>query len=160
MSAGRDGRLTKRERWLLAVSFIATLGIWLAVAWPSLRVAMFGSPTPKLVGESFESVTLKLRVFYADEEDLEVQITDAAAIERLCDIIEAAEPARAHACSSFGYLVFNKPNGQQIGLSILAGHDEEFYEYRYGRHFRMNRADFLEAMKPFDVEADRLVNRR
>lgn len=142
-------RATRRQQVLIAIGTLAAL---LVVAWPVIRGPLLGRP-PKLNGMTFEKVMLELAAPpFADGEAISAELTDGEAIARIAAAIQDATPTLAHRCAEIGSVTFFKPGGETIRVRILPGHDDMHMEYRFNGHFRMNRARFLEAMKPFEVE--------
>ena len=71
----------------------------------------------------------------------------------MLDVLGRAERASEHKCASTGSIEIAREDGAVECLSILPGHNSEFYEYRYrGRINRVDRRPFIQALKAMGLD--------
>jgi hypothetical protein len=106
--------------------------------------------------DSVESVEIKLTSWLGRQDDDKVTSSDATKINTLLGLIRDARATSDHKCGDSGKIVLHCKDGEQIKLGILAGHDEDYYEFRAYRNdssdiFRVERKAFVEALRDFGV---------
>jgi hypothetical protein len=106
---------------------------------------------PDFAAGSIEVVEIKLSGLAKRQKAAEIRSTDAAQITALLDVLRSAVATRDHKCANSGQIALSQKEKGEVRIGILAGHDEQHYEFRLYRGgsydiFQVERAPFLKAM--------------
>jgi hypothetical protein len=103
-----------------------------------------------------ESVTVELFKYSPDpghgpgwvQEPVQVTINDPAVIQPLLDVFRRASRAEEHKCPNGGTITIRRTDGGVEEVRILPGHDEGYYEYRFGSRInKVPREPLLAALR-------------
>ncbi|GAB4145115.1 MAG: hypothetical protein Tsb009_17140 [Planctomycetaceae bacterium] len=132
----------------LLVAFLILVA--LGVEW------WFFPSVPDTTPDKIKEIELELNSdFFREDRSIATQMTSSnpEVISQLGDVIKTAERGESHKCADIGWLKIHYHNGKTENLGILPGHDESYFEYRWGsRTNRVNRKVFLEWMKQLGVK--------
>jgi hypothetical protein len=115
---------------------------------------------PTTTASSVEAIDVRLHKWESSgmppechQDAAEITITDPALIEQFLNVFRFAKRAEEHKCPSSGTIVIRRTDGTLEELFILAGHNEEYYEYRMGSRInKVPRSSFLEAIKALGLK--------
>jgi hypothetical protein len=107
---------------------------------------------PDFKPEGVESVKVRLRDWGDQQKAAEIESSDSVLVGSLLAIFRSAQRTNDHKCGETGTITLRRKDGSETSLGILAGHDQQYYEFR-AHHgtgydiFRVERAPFLRAMR-------------
>ena len=87
-----------------------------------------------------------------EHPEVRVVETDPQLIQRFLDVFKTAKRGSEHNCGSYADIVIQLADGSTEILSILPGHDDRYYEYRFeSRISKVDRSRFLEALAAMGI---------
>jgi hypothetical protein len=136
--AVRVVRWLGRHPGLVVLSLVVLVPLALGLDW------WFLPNRPTLNAGKVESITVTLPKYDPNpgypghgQEAATITTDDPALIQPLLDVFRRAKRGEEHKCGSSGTITIRRKDGDVEELHILPGHDERYYEYRFGG--RMNR---------------------
>jgi hypothetical protein len=87
-----------------------------------------------------------------EHPEVRVVVSDPEVIQRFLDVFKTAQRGSEHKCGGYAEIEIRLTDGTTETLSILPGHNERYYEYRFGSRInKVDRTRFLEALAAMGV---------
>ncbi len=139
------------RRLLFALAFLSVVTAVTAVTTAYIVRTLYFPIVPSLAVDEVDSVEIEL-FEWESQQAANVKSADASGIERLLSVIATAERTDDHKCGPVGTVTFKLKKGPAQEISVLPGHDDRYYEFRYERKIhRVDRDEFLEALRSVGV---------
>ncbi len=134
---------------LIVTAILAAIGF---AAW----FGLFNLGVVPLAANDVKSVEID-RIDYDPQSRIlpqEVVISEEKeAIAALMQVVQSARETSDHKCGSRGTITLKTATGASTKLQYLAGHDEQFYEFRYNQKiYIVSRDKFVEVMQKLGVK--------
>lgn len=134
---------------LIVTAILAAIGF---AAW----FGLFNLGVVPLAANDVKSVEID-RIDYDPQSRIlpqEVVISEEKeAIAALMQVVQSARETSDHKCGSRGTITLKTATGASTKLQYLAGHDEQFYEFRYNQKiYKVSRDKFVEVMQKLGVK--------
>ncbi len=137
-------------RW--AIFFIAILVAIGFAAW----FGLFNLGVVPLAAHDVKSVEIERIDFDPQSRILPQEIIiseEKEAIAALMQVVQSARETSDHKCGSRGTITLKTGTGASTKLQYLAGHDDQFYEFRYNQKiYKVSREKFVEVMQKLGVK--------
>ena len=128
---------------LVAIGFAAWFGVFNLGVVP-LAANDVKSVEIDRVDYDAQSRILPQEIIIAEEKE---------AIAALMQVVQSARETSDHKCGSRGTITLKSGTGASTKLQYLAGHDDQFYEFRYNQKiYKVSREKFVEVMQKLGVK--------
>ena len=133
---------------LIVIAILAVIGF---AAW----FGVFNLGVVPLAANDVKSVEIERIDYDAQSRILPQEIIisgEKEAIAALMQVVQSARETSDHKCGSRGTITLKTGNGTTTKLHYLAGHDDQFYEFRYNQKiYKVSREKFVEVMQKLGV---------
>ena len=134
---------------LILIAILAAIGF---AAW----FGLFNLGVVPLAANDVKSVEID-RIDYDEKHRTlpqEIIISEEKeAIAALMHVVQSARETSDHKCGSRGTITLKTGAGASTKLQYLAGHDDQFYEFRYNQKiYKVSRQKFIDVMQKLGVK--------
>jgi hypothetical protein len=150
-------KVKAKNIFVILFGIILLLLIWYGINW------WFRPVIPKLI--SGEIISIEISVTQINmisnkmvHNNYTYESGNPDVIKSFVSLFNSVKRVSDHKCRSLGCITLHGKDGSEDMISILPGHDDMYYEYRYmGQINRINRKSFIEIMDRIGVDTDILL---